>query len=524
MASVLFILHKHCCHLQHAEERLKAGPLLFFNAKQINILILPQVHFPNDINLAGITRMMSNHRPTVHNRMEMCTSSSIKVQDVCGNMLPESSHVLSIETDMGQKTLDHQCVLNNFPLHQDLVLGSNIIRPDQVLNTSSEKRPCESKVLLHDKQDSTSVCTLEQVAMVNNETKTKYYATSRPQTLEVTGELSSIRDNNLSACCDLDATVPSYDVMMRGYPRHDLTEKHYPNRLCNCEEIPIVPESPNTCKTGLLAVTCMDTSYQDSNVAGVPSNSPVNESYCLTLCCFAAEKESLVEEESDYELNLSSTQESYLDDNVDVSMVGSSQVYCDGEGHHDVITSPAESVNKFDIIDLSPDSSGLLVDDGGATLLQNLPLEKARQTDTEILQVCNGPIDARENTDDDFDSQTGKTQMVTTTELPNEKVVNVTNDVYSESSTKIESGKCFPMEQVDYDHAYNNDSSNLQAGPSDDHSLDYADYDGPSRLLMAMELTQRKDHHVSCCPLNAHEGMFSGSYPSKSITVYFVVM
>ena len=450
--------------------------------------------------------------------MELCTNSSVKAQsvhNVCGNILPESSHVLSIETDTHQKMLNHQCVLSNFSLHPDLVFGSNTTHTDQ--NASSEKQPCERKVLLHAKQDCTSVCTLKQVAIVNNETKTNYYTTSRLQTLEVTGELPSIRDNKMSTCYDLDAAVPSYDVMMTEYPRYDLTEKHYPNQLCNCEEIPIVPESPNTCKTGLLAVTCMDTSYQDSNVAGVPSNSPVNESYCLTLC-FAAEKESLVEEESDYELNLSPKQESYLDDDIDLSMVGSSRDYYDGEDHHDV-TSPAESVNKFDVINLSPDSSGL-VDDGAATLLQNLPLEKARQTDTEILQVCNRPIDARENTDDDFDGHTGKTQMITASELPNQRFVNVTNNLYSKSSTEIESGKRFPIEQIDYDHACNNNnnSSNLQAVPSDDQSPYDVDFDGPSRLLMAMELTQRKNHHVPC-PLNVREGMFSGSYPSKSTTV-----
>ena len=456
--------------------------------------------------------------------MGLCTSTSVNstkaqvVHDVCSNALPESSNVLKIESDTNLKMFLDQCVLGNFSLHHcDLVPGSNIIRADRIVNANSEKWPSESRVLQDGKQDCCiSVCTSKQVAIVNNETKTDYYATSRLQTLEATEELSSsILDNNVSASYDLNATVPSYDITMTGCcSKYDLTEKHYPNQLSNCEEIPIVPESPNTCKTGLLAVTCMDTSYQDSSV---PSISPVNESYCLTLCCFAAEKESLFDEESDYELNLSPTQESFPYDNAEVSIIDSSQVSCDDEGHHDVITSPAESVSKSDVIDTSPDSSGL-ADTGVDTLLQELPLEMARQTDTEILQVCKRPIDSRENTDDYFDGNAGRTQKITSSQLPNQNFIDITNSLYSESCTEVESGRRFPMEQVDYDHANNNNNSigNLQAVPSDDHSLDDAGYDGPSKLLMAMELAQRKDHHVPG-PLNTSEGMFSRSYLSKSI-------
>ena len=473
------------------------GSSFLLNGKQINIIILNQPHFSNILDLSCISSMMRNHLPRFQdNIMEMCsTHSTINSKTELVPTLHnnraiqapiESLQVFPIETSRELDIQsDCQYVLGNFPFHHhNPVPGSNTIHADIILNANSKKQSCGS-VALSSKQGSASICPLKELIMINSETKT---ATCRPQGLKSAGELS-ITCNHVSASYDVvddDATVPNYDVMMMaGSCKHDVTEKdyeNYPNELCNIEEIPIVPESPSSCKNGL---SCKDTCYQDSSVAaGDPSNSPVNESYCFTPCCFAAEKDSLVDEDSDYELNLSPTQESYPHQQ-DLSIVGSGQGSYDSTSHHDLITSPAESINRIDIINTSPDSGGL-ADDGGATLLQSLPLEMARQTDTEIIQVCSKGIDSTDNTDDDFNGNVGKTQGITCSELPNQKIVNTTDD----NSTTIESGKCFPTEQDGHNYACNN---NNNAVPSYDQSLDY---DGPSKLLMAMELIERKDHHV----------------------------
>ena len=530
--------------LQHINEFLLPGPALSFNGKQLNIMVLQQLHFSKNFDLSCITSMMRKHWPSVHdNTMDVCTSSLPNSSDtqlvptLCSNetvQVPvESSCIISNETHEG---LEIPLVpLNSFPFrHNNLVPGSNAIHTDIILNANSEKW-CENTSTMYNssKQDK-SVCTLKQVA-INTETTTGYYTACKPQTSEGTRELSAsthnsvstryrefwiITDNNVSTSHVHDATIPNDDVMMMtGCCKHDLNERYenHPDQLCNFEEIPIVPESPDRCKTGLLNVTCMDTSYQDSNVAGVPSNSPVNESYWLSQCCFTVEKESLVDEESDYELKFLPTQEfspQQCDGNIDTSTIGS-QVSYDSASYLGAITSPAESVNRIDVINISPDSGGL-ADDGGATLLQDLPLEMARQTDTEILQVCNNPrTDSGDNTDDDFNGSTGKTQEITSCQSPNEKFARITNNLYSNSSPRTESGKHFPIEQADHHDAYNNNSNNLQVVPSDDQAIyDTDDFDGPSELLMAMELIKGKKQHVPCS-LNTWERIFSGSYHSK---------
>ena len=487
--------------LQHME-KLMPGSSFLLNGKQINIIIFNQPHFSDASDLSCISSMMRSHLPSCPDNMEMCNTHSTVYSDetelVSNNraIQVESSHVFPIETPRGLDIQsDYQCMLSKFPFHHhNPVPGSNAIHADIILNSNSKKQSCGS-IALSSKQDSASICPLKELIMTNSETK---IATCRPQALKSAGGLS-ITYNNVSASHDIDddITVPSCDIMMmKGSCKYDVTEKdyeNYPTELCNCEEIPIVPESPSRC-----GLSCKDTCYQDSSVAAAdPSNSPVNESYCFTPCCFAAEKDSLVDEDSDYELNLSPTQESYPQDISTISDQGS----CDSTSHHDLITSPAESINRIDIIDTSPDSGGL-ADDGGATLLQDLPLEMAKQMDTEIVQVCSKGTDSVDNTDDDFNGKAGKTQGITCSELPNQKIINKTDD---NNTTAIESGKCFPIEQDGHNHVYSND---LQAVPSYDQSLDY---DGPSKLLMAME---RKDHHVPYS-LNRWERIFIRSCYGK---------
>ena len=480
--------------LQHME-KVNPGPLFLLNGKQINIIIFNQPHFSNVSDLSCIPSMVRSHLLGCQDNMMEMRSTHSMVYSNETELVPtlrndraiqapvESSWDFPIETPSGLEIQsDYQYMLCKFPFHHhNPVPGSNAIHADIILNGNSKKASCGS-IALSSKQDSASTCPLKELIMINSETKTATYG---PQALKSAGELS-ITYNNVSASHDIiddDAIVPNCDIMMmEGSCKHDVTKKDYPTELCNCEEIPIVPEWPSR-----FGLSCKGTCYQDSSVAAAdPSNSPVNESYCFTPCCFAAEKDSIVDEDSDYELNLSPTQESY----------GS----CDNTSHRDLIASPAESINTIDIIDTSPDSGGL-ADDGGATLLQDLPLEMAKQTDTEIIQVCSKGTDSVDNTDDDFNANAGKTQGITCSELPNQKIVNKTDD----NSTTIESGKCFPTEQVGHNHV------NLQAVPSYDQSLDY---DGPSKLLMAMELIERKDHHVPSS-LNRWERIFIRSCYGK---------
>ena len=139
----------------------------------------------------------------------------------------------------------------------------------------------------------------------------------------------------------------------------------------------------------------------------------------------------------------------------------------------------------------------------------------AKQTDTETLQVCNKTTEhITDNTDDDFNGITGKMQVITDPVVPNEKLISIIDNPH----LRIEPGKCFPTVQGYLDHKHNN----LQAVPSDDQSLDDIDYDGPSRLLMAMELFERKDHHVPRS-LNTWERiLFSGSYYGEHLYVFHV--
>lgn len=430
-----------------------------------------------------------------------------------------SSQIFSIETGKNMSASNCQFLLNSF--HNNLVPGSIAMQGDLVLNVNSEKQCYESRVALCSKQNYKSVSELKEVAIINSETKAVCYTTCGLQASEGDRELS-IAYNNVSAPHDHDHTVPDCDVMMTGSCKYnDITKKNherYPSRLRNCEEIPVVPKPSDRCKTGLFVNACKDTSYQDSIVADVPSYSPENEAYCFTRCYLTAERESLDDEESDYELELSPTQNFCLQQQYDhtyASTTSSSQVSCTTH-RDDVITrAVAESINRVDIIDTSPDYSGL-VDDGGATLLQKLPLEMAKQTDTEILQVCNNTMEySTDNTDDDFNDFTGKMQGITNPILPNQKFVNIADNLYSDSPT-VEPGKCFLMEQDDHNHR-NND--NLQTVPSDDQPFNDTDYDGPSKLLMVMESIERKNHHVPCS-LNTWERiLFSGNYYGKHLYV-----
>jgi len=470
---------------------------------------------------------MRKHQPTIY-KMEVDVNSNRTelVPSLCSNTsIHAPVKVFPVETD---KRLvispNKQFVFSNFPFHHyNDVLGSN---SGCVNITNSEEQT--NAVTLYSKQTHKSPY---QIAIINSENKTGHYVVVGRQALQDTGEKLL---NNVSTSHDQDVTIPNYDVMMTAgcCSKYDVIEKNYPNQLCNFEEIPIVPESLDSCKTGLLANdTCMDTCHQDSIVtASVSSISPIaSESYCLTQYCFAAEKESLVDEESDYELKLSPTQESYsqqLHGDTGILTNGSSQVSCNSTNHCDVTTTPtnhcdvtttppAESVNKIDIINNASPNSDWLVDDGGATLLQDLPLEMAKQTDT--LQVCSRRTDASgDNTDDDFNGVTGKTQDITNSKQPNQKFANLTNNLRSNSPRK-EPGKWFPMEQTYHNHICNNNNSNLQVVPSDDQSLHDIDYDGPSMLLMAMDSIERKEHNMSCNLSTWERILLSGNHYSKSI-------
>lgn len=491
--------------LQHMEKVLMPGASFLLNGK-INIIIFNQPHFSNASDLSCISSMMRNHLSSCpDNMMEMCSShgmvhsSETELVPTLRNnraiQAPVESSQVETPRQLGIQ-LDHQYMLCKFPFHHhNPVPGSNAIHADIILKANSKKQSCGS-ITQSSKQDVASICPLNELIMINSETKT---ASCRPQALKSAGELS-ITNSNVSASHDTDddTTVPNYDIMMmEGSYKHDIIDRdyeNYPTELCNREEIPIVPEWPSRC-----GLSYRDTCYRDSSVAAVdPSNSPVNGSYCFTPCCFAAEKVSLVDEDSDYELNLSPTQEAHPQD---ISTIGSDQGSHDNTGHHDLITTPAESINRIDVIDTSSDSGGL-ADDGGATLLQDLPLEMAKQTDTEIVQVCSKGQSV-DNTDDDFNGNVGKTQGITCSELPNQKIINKTDD-----DRTIESGKCFPTEQDCHNHVYIN---NLQAVPSYDQSLDD---DGPSKLLMAMGLIERKDHHVPYF-LNRWERIFTRSCYGK---------
>ena len=485
--------------------------LLFFNGNQINIIVLHQPHFSacfSDISNLSVSGVRKKQLPCFQHEMTEMRSHSVVdsikaklVPALCGNrMIQAPAEGLRVFSGR-QSQSDQWYMLCSFPFH-NLVPGSNTIHTDMMLNTDFEKWSCES-LAVSNKQD--SICPLKEFIMINSETRA---AASRLQTLGGARKLS-ITCNSASTPQGYDVTVPDYDViMMEGSCTHDIIEndcENCPNKLCNNEEIPTVPESPRSCKSGLLSsVSCMDTRYQDSAIADTPSNSPVNDSYCFTQYCFMAEKDSLIDEDSDYELDLSPTQESYSQLQQDILVIDAGQGTCDAS-HHDVIISPAESIT--DVINTPVDTGGL-ADDGGATLLQNLPLEMAKQTDTEKLQVCREATDSADNTDYDFNGTAGRTQGITCSELPNQKIVNLADDLQSNSPT-IESGKCFTIEQYNcYDHDNN---GNLQAVPSCDQTLGD---DGPSKLLMTMDLLERKDHHVPDC-LNRRERICGGSYYGK---------
>ena len=472
---------------------------------QINIIVLHQSHLSDLLSISG---MRKNQLPCFQYKMTEMSSHSVvnsskaeSMPALCDNEVIQapSKNLRVFSGRQGQS--DRWYMLCNFPFH-NLVPGSNTIHTDMMLNADSEKWSCES-LAVSNKQD--SICPLKEFIMINSETRT---AASRLQALEGARKLS-ITCNSVSTpqvYDDDDVTVPNYDVMMMEEScKHDIIEnddENYPNKLCNREEIPTVPESPGSCKSGLLlSVSCMDIRYQDSAIADALSTSP---SYCFTQYCFTAEKDSLIDEDSDYELNLSPTLESYSQHQQDISVIDAGQGTYDA-GHHDFIISPAESMT--DVIN-TPVNTGGLADDGGATLLQNLPLEMAKQTDTEILQVCRKATDSADNADNDFNGTAGRTQGITCSELPNQKIANLTDDLQSNSPT-IGSGKCLPTEQYNcYDHDYN---GNLQVVPSCDQTLDD---DGPSKLLMTMDLLDRKGHHVPDC-LNKWDRIYSGSYYGK---------
>lgn len=186
----------------------------------------------------------------------------------------------------------------------------------------------------------------------------------------------------------------------------------------------------------------------------------------------------------------------------------------------DVTACTAKSTNTVDIMNSIPPDCGLLVDDGGATLLQDLPLETAKQMDMEILQVCNRTEYSIDNTDDDFNGISGKMEDATNSEEPNQQLENITNNLFSNTS-RIDPGKSFPVEQSDNDKS---DNSSFQVVPSVNQSVDDVDYNGPSRLLMAMEFLGENKMHSSPRFSSTWERMLlSGCYYGKPITyMYFL--
>ena len=295
-----------------------AGSSLILNDKQTNILILNQPHFSKTFDMLSLSSLMRSQRLSFQpdDNIVPCPSHSLAnnnnytelIPGLCSNRALQVSNErplkLSVKTD--KDLSDDQFVLSTFPLNHNFIPGSNKMCDDVNVNKNSKEDSCETTADVYSKQN---LDALKEAAVVKSKTERCYAAFK--QAMEGTGELSttfnmSTLRNHVSASHDHDSIVPNCDEIMRG--SCDIIKKNVPDQLCNCEEIPVVPDALN-CK-GLQVNKCMDTFYQDSTVAGAPSFSPLDESYCFT-SCFAIEKESLADEGSDYELKLSPTQESY---------------------------------------------------------------------------------------------------------------------------------------------------------------------------------------------------------------------
>ena len=261
----------------------------------------------------------------------------------------------------------------------------------------------------------------------------------------------------------------------------------------------INPTIPVLFEAGSIAALNTDLpSHQDSS--SPPANHERDSHFMQYF--FAAEKESLVNEESDYELELSptlKTQPLQQTSIVDCSQHSVSSVSAIG----DCIRSPHAELVRLSpqyVIDTSLENIHTLhcsetADDGSNTVEQALPVEAAKQPDNEHV-CCKDNIE----NDDDFKDDSEKTLIVIDSELQNSKI----------------SGNSFPQNI--------NDSTVSADQPSyiDDHldpSVDQSYDDGPSHLLRVMDIVERKESHVRRPHTTWERILFTGNYYGKQYQI-----
>jgi len=263
----------------------------------------------------------------------------------------------------------------------------------------------------------------------------------------------------------------------------------------------INPTIPVIFEAGSFAALNMDPpSHQDSSS---PLANHDHDSHFMQYC-FAAEKESLVNEESDYELELSPTLESQplqQTSIVDCSQhsVSSVPAICDSikSPHVESVRSSPLNASLENIHTLHCSETA---DDGSNTVEQALPGEAAKQFDCG--HVCRK--DDVENTEDndDFKDDSENTLIIIDSELQSSK----------------NSGNSFP--QIINDNIVDTDQPayiDYHLVPSIDQSYD----DGPSCLLRAMDIVERKESHVLRPRTTWERILFTGNYYGKQHQIYF---
>ena len=214
--------------------------------------------------------------------------------------------------------------------------------------------------------------------------------------------------------------------------------------------------------------------------------------------CFATEKESLLNEESDYELELlSPTRESLQLQScvVDCSQRSTSSISATSD--HNVLSPQYVTVTSSQNIH-TLDYYSEAAADGSATVDQALPVETAKQPHMGLF--CNEDTVAH-NTDDDFEENLENTLIIVDPELQSQQTCN----------NSYNPGKIFPR------HIKNNVADHSP------HTVDQVvpsidlcdDDDGPSCLLRAMEMVERKDHHFKRPRTMWERILFTGNYYGK---------
>ena len=247
------------------------------------------------------------------------------------------------------------------------------------------------------------------------------------------------------------------------------------------------------------SIAALNTDPPSNQDSSSPSSTNGGDSHFMHYS-FATEKESLANEESDYELELlSPTHESQPLQQpsivVDCSQCSVSSLPSNND-HIEVVKSPQY------VIDTSLENIHTLhcsetADDGINTVVQALPVETAKQP--HIEHICHG--DNVENTeDDDFDDDSEKTLIVTDSELQRPQNCNNSNNP----------GKTFPQD-INDDIADTDQPTHIDLVPSVDLSYD----DGRSRLLRAMDIIERKENHVKRLRTTWERILFTGNYYGK---------